>query len=68
MAEKKNMGNAFVAGIMKEAKAETLKESRKVWVLEVRVKMKQLSNARKIVANIEREIEDLEIRIAQESV
>lgn len=65
MEKKSNVKNA-VSLIMEEARAEMLKESRSKYVAEIKQKMTALAQAKQLVRNCEREIEDLEMRINDE--
>ena len=58
--------NVTVKSIIEEAKKETLNYVRENAKKRVITKLKELNQAKKIVANIERELEDLTIELEQE--
>ena len=62
----KKLANAVVEKIIQEAKDEVNKEVLEKAKKEMKERLRELSRANKLVANIEREIEDLELKLQQE--
>jgi hypothetical protein len=61
-----NDKNMTIEGIKREAVEEINAEIRKEYSGKIKAKLLQLKTAEKVVANIKRELEDLEIRIQEE--
>ena len=59
--------NVVTKSIMEEAKAKINKKRQEKYVSLVVLKMEALETARQVVRNLEREIEDLEIQINEET-
>ena len=66
MEKKQMIKETLIEKLSREARDEVNKELMETARQEIKEKLYQLNNAKKLVANIEREIEDLEIKLEQE--
>lgn len=66
MADIKGLTLTVVQQLKKEARDEMVKESKKKWIAELKAKMRAYQQAKQLVKNCERDIEDLEMRINDE--
>lgn len=66
MTEKKVVGTTGVDSVLAQAKQEFAKEQNAKYVQEYKSLLKRRADAQKLVDNINREIEDLELKMRQE--